>query len=227
MHRILLPCAVTTVALLVTTSEPARAQNASRGSDVARSRAAAERTLDRGSRLRLIGGVGAGMALAANFMSAEQKASGAGTALVVGGVTALGLGLIGDFARYRGKTRLDALDRVAAGGLDSPARAEAERSLRHSRRLSLIGDVGVAMAVAMPFFPDHWCGSDAETCRPTAKKAYYLGTAAALGIGIVGLVKGGRAEKRLEAFDETSRASHQVGVAPLRDGVAASYSVAW
>ena len=38
---------------------------------------------------------------------------------------ALGLGLIGDFARYRGKSRLDALDGIAAGGVDCPARAEA------------------------------------------------------------------------------------------------------
>lgn len=146
--------------------------------------------------------------------------------MAVGGVTALGLGLIGDFAWYRGKTSLDALDRAAAGGLDGPARAEAERALREGRRLNVIGDIGIAMTLAAPFFPIRLCGSGPESCGPTAK-AYFLGAAAALGVGIVGLIKTGRAERRLEAFDEASQASHRVGVAPLPNGVAANYSVAW
>ena len=222
MHRY--PYAVTAVALLVTTSAPATGQN--RNSDTDRDRSTAERTLERSGRLRWAGTVGAGLSLGAIFMSDEQKTSGAGKALVVGGVTTLGLGLIGDFAQYRGKSRLDALDHAAAGGLGGPERAEVERTLRLGRRLSLIGDVGLAMAVAMPFFPDHWCGSGAETCN-SAAKAYLLGATAALGAGIVGHIMGGRAQRRLEAFDETARASHQIGVAPLRGGVAASYSVAW
>ena len=222
MHR----CryAVIAVALLVMASAPVLAQN--RDADVDRDRADEERTLDSSRRFRLMGRIGAGMSVAAYFMSDEQRTSGAGTAFVVGGVTALGLGLVGDFARNRGKTRLDARDQAAAGGLGSPERAEAERTLRLGRRLSFVGDVGIAMAIAMPFFPDRWCGSRAETCNPAAR-AYLLGTAAALGAGIVGRIKGGRAERRLETFDETARASHQIGVAPLRDGVAASYSVAW
>ena len=174
-----------------------------------------------------MGGIGAGMSLAAMFMSDEQRTSGAGKVLAVGGVTTLGLGLIGDFARYRGRTRQDAVDRVAAGDLDSPARAEAERALRQGRRLVLVGDVGTAMVLAMPFFPDrHLCGRGAERCGAAAK-VYILSAAAAAGIGIVGLIKTGRAESRLEAFDETPQASHGIGLAPLRDGVAASYSVAW
>ena len=47
------------------------------------------------------------------------------------------------------------------------------------------------------------------------------------GVGIAGLIKTGRAESRLEAFEETSQANHRVGVASLSDGVAANYSVSW
>ena len=209
--------------LLVTVSAPAFAQSADREVDA---RAAAERTLDRSRRLRQIGGVGAAMSLAALLMSEEQRTSRRGAALAVGGVTALGLGLIGDFARYRGRSRLEALDRVAAGGLGGAARAEAERALRQGLRLRLIGDIGLAMTLATPFFPTHLCSSGPESCGPAAK-AYLLGTAAAVGVGIVGLIKTGRAESRLETLDERAQPSHRVGVAPLPDGVAANYSVAW
>ena len=214
---------VTAMSLLVAASTPALAQSAD--GDV-EARAAAERTLDRGRRLMRIGVVGAGMSLAAMLMSDEQRAATGGTAMAVGGVSALGLGLIGDFAWYRGKTRLDALDRTAAGSLDGAARTEVEGALRQGRRLSLIGDIGVAMTLAAPFFPRHLCGSGPETCGPGAK-AYILGAAAAVGVGIAGLIKTGRAESRLEAFDEMAQANHRVGVAPLRDGVTATYSVAW
>ena len=36
-----------------------------------------------------------------------------------------------------------------------------------------------------------------------------------------------RLNRRLAVFDEASQASHRVGVAPLPDGIAANYSVAW
>ena len=214
---------VTAMFLLAPVSAPAFAQSADPDVDA---RAAAERTLDRSRRLMRIGIVGAGMSVAAMLMSDERRTGRGGNALAVGGVTALGLGLIGDFAWYRGKTSLDALDQVAAGGIDGAARAEAERALRQGRRLNVIGDIGIAMALATPFFPRHFCGSGPESCGQPAK-AYILGAAGALGVGIVGLIKTRRAERRLEAFDERSQASHQVGVAPLPDGVAANYSVAW
>ena len=89
------------------------------------------------------------------------------------------------------------------------------------------GDVGAAMVLAAPFFPDRvFCGSEAETCSG-ASKAYILSGAAAVGIGIFGRVKARRAAGRLETLDETPRASHGIGVAPLPDGVAANYTVAW
>ena len=218
-----LPCAAVAAALLVTAGAPARAQDLGSGMDL--DRAAAEQTLDRSRRLRLMGAVGGGLAIAAMFTSNEQRTSGAGMALAVGGLTSLGLGLIGDVGRYRGATRLDALDRAAARG--GPARAEAERALRQGRRLGLVGDIGAAMVLAAPFFPDRvFCGSEAETCSG-ASKAYILSGAAAVGIGIFGRVKARRAAGRLETLDETPRASHGIGVAPLPDGVAASYTVAW
>ena len=228
MHHAV-PCVATALVLLAASSALALAQHADGDSDVDRDRAAAERALDRGGRLRLMGTIGAGMSLAAMFMSDEQMASRGGTALAVGGMSTLGLGLIGDFARYRGKSRLDTLDRVAAGDLDNPARDEAERALRQGRRLGVVGDVGSAMFLAQPFFPAvHRCGfgSESEGCSPAAK-AYIVGGITATVVGIVGLFKTGRAEGRLEALDETPRASHGLGVAPLRDGVAANYSVAW
>ena len=43
----------------------------------------------------------------------------------------------------------------------------------------------------------------------------------------MGFFKTRRAEARLEALDETPQASHGLGVAPLPDRVAATYSVAW
>ena len=218
MYRALL-CA-TIAGVMLVPAAPARGQ--ARDADVDRDRAAAERTLERSRPFRWIGGLGAGLSVAASFMSYEQRTGPGGKALAVGGVTALGMGLIGDLARYRARTRLDALDSGATGGLDSPARADAERTLRLSRRLGVLGDVGAAMLLAMPFFPDHLCETG-ETCPPAAK-AYILGGVAALGVGIAGWIKTGRAESRLEAFDETS---HRVGVAPLRDGAALSYSVAW
>ena len=228
MHRHPLSV-LTATALLVATGAPAVAQPAHRDADVDRDRAAAGRALDRGGRLRLMGTIGAGMSFAAMLMSDEQMASGGGTALAVGGMATLGLGLIGDLARYRGESRLDALDRAAAGGLDGPARDEAERALRQGRRLKLVGDIGSAMVLALPFFPaGHRCGfgSESEECSPAAN-AYIAGSITAVVVGIVGHFKTGRAEGRLEAFDETPRASHGLGVAPLRDGVAANYSVAW
>ena len=167
--------------------------------------------------------MGAGLSLTAQFMSDDRKTGGAGTALALGGVTALGLGLVGDFARYRARTRLDALDRDVAGGVDSVERLEAERALRQGRRLGFVGDVGVAMVLAVPFFPD-LCGR--ESCGPVGK-TYLFTAATAAGIGIVGLIKTARAESRLAAFDEAPQASHRIGVAPLPDGVAANYSVAW
>ena len=209
--------------LMITVSAPAFAQSADPDVDA---RAAADRTLDRGRRLMLIGVAGAGMSAAATLMSDERRTGRGGTALAVGGVTALGLGLIGDFAWYRGKTILDALDRAAAGGIDGAARAEAEQSLRQGRRLEVVGDIGIAMSLAAPFFPRQLCGSGPGSCGRAAK-TYFLGAAAALGAGIVGLVKTDRAERRLEALDERSQARHEVGVAPLADGVAATYSVAW
>lgn len=193
-----------------------------RGADLDRSRTAAERTLDRSRRLRRLGGVGAALSVAAMFMSEEQRTSGAGSAMAAGGLATLGLGLIGDIGRYRGATRLDALHGTG-GGLDSRARADAERALRQGRRLQLVGDVGAAMILATPFVPGLCTGSD--RCN-TSDKAYLAGGLAALGMGILGLVKVGRAESRLETLGER-RASHGIGVAPLRDGVAANYSLAW
>ena len=145
MHSGFLPV-VTAMSLLVAASTPALAQSAD--GDV-EARASAERTLDRSRRLRQIGGVGAAMSLAAILMSEEQRTSRGGAALAVGGVTALGLGLIGDFAQYRGKSRLDVLDRDAAGGLGGAARAEAERALRQGRRLRAGGQ---------GLHPGHRCG---------------------------------------------------------------------
>ena len=214
---------VTAILLPVTVSAHVFAQSADRDVDA---RTATERTLDRSRRLMRIGIAGAGMSVAAMLMSDERRTGRGGTALAVGGVTALGLGLIGDFAWYRGKTSLDALDRAAAGGIGGAARAEAERALRQGRLLNVIGGIGIAMTLATPFFPRHLCGSGPQSCGPAAK-AYSLAGAAALGIGIVGLIKTGRAERRLAAFDEASQASHRVGVAPLPDGIAANYSVAW
>ena len=133
---------VTATLLLVTISAPALAQRADRDDDA---RGAAERTLDRSRRLMWIGIAGAGMSAAATLMPDERITGRRGTALAVGGVTALGLGVIGDFAWYRGKTRLDTLDRAAvAGGTDGAPRADAERALRRGRRLNLIGDIGIA-----------------------------------------------------------------------------------
>lgn len=257
MHRVLL-AVLTAAALLAATTAPAQSTDANSDRD------RAERTLDRSRRLRLIGGIGAGMSLAAGLLweggmfephtpGSLERASGTGKALAIGGVTALGLGLIGDFARYRSKSRLDALDRIAAGSLDraardeveqalrqgrrlspeilddyarSAARDKTERALRQARRLRVVGDVGAAMALAMPFFPDRFCGPEAESCSPAAK-AYMVGGIAAGVVGFVGMIKTSRAESRLEVLDEARRASHQIGVAPLRDGVAANYSVAW
>ena len=223
-----LPCALTTVALLVATSVPVVAQSAPGSADIDRDRAAAERALDRSGRLRWMGTIGSGMSLAAALMSDEQMSARGGTALAVGGITAVGLGLIGDFGRHRAKSRLDALNRAPAGGLDDPARAEAERALRRGGRLSLFGDIATAMFVAVPFFPaGHRCGygSDDTGCSAAAK-AYLVGAVAAGGVGLVGLFKTRRAENRLEAL-EMPKASHGFGVAPLPDGVAANYSVAW
>ena len=214
-----LPGVVTSLALVVTMSGPAFAQNVDRESDIHRDRAAAEETLDHSRRLAWVGMAGAGLSLAASFMSDERKTSRAGTALGVGGVTALGLGVIGDFAWYRARTRLDALDRPVAGAVGSPAREEAERALRQGRRLSLVGDAGIAMVLATAFLPE-------QRLDGPAGRTFLFGAAAA-GIGIVGLIKTARAESRLEAFDEAPQASHRVGVAPLPDGVAANYSVAW
>ena len=194
-----------------------------RSADLDRSRTAAERTLDRSRRLRRLGGVGAALSVAAMFMSEEQRTSGAGSAMAAGGLATLGLGLIGDIGRYRGATRLDALHGADVGGLGSRARADAERARRQGRRLQLVGDVGAAMILATPFVPGLCAGSD--RCS-TSDKAYLAGGAAALGMGILGLVKVGRAESRLETLGER-RASHGIGVAPLRDGVAANYSLAW
>ena len=219
-----LPGIVTSLALAVTMSGPAVAQHEDREPDIDRDRAAAEETLDRSRRLGWVGIAGAGLSLAANFMSDDRKTSGTGTALAVGGVTALGLGLVGDFAGYRARTRLDALDRDASGDVDSAERLEAERAWRQGRRLGLLGNVGAVMWLVMPFFPEgHFCGSP-ERCGP-AEQTYVLGAATAAGIGIVGWIKAARAKSRLEAFEAT-QASHRIGVAPLPDGVAANYSVA-
>ena len=228
MHRSL-PSAMIAAALLVTTAAPAPAQDPSL--DIDRERVAAERTLERSHRLRVMSVLGAGLSTAAIAAWGTDSASGAGNAIATGGMAAVGLGLIGDFARYRGKSRLDALDGIAAGGVDSPARAAAERALRQGRRLSVIGNVGAAMVLAMPFFPaGHRCGpgygSESEGCS-TAAKAYIAGSVAAGAVGLVGFFKTRRAEGRLEALDETPQASQQLGVVPLRDGVAATYSVAW
>ena len=218
---------LTTATLLVATSAPALAEPADADSD--RARAAAERALDRSGRLRWMGTLGAGLSIAAVFMTDEQMASGGGVALATGGLATLGLGVIGDVAKYRARTRLDALDRISAGGLDSPARAEAAEALRRGRQFRMIGEVGGLMFVAMPFFPSgHRCGWGENTpgCSPAAK-AYLVGASAAVGLGIAGLIKTSRVESRLEALDERPQASHRFGVAPLRDGVAANYSVAW
>ncbi len=214
------PGIVTSLALVVTMSGPVFAQGADGEPDIDRDRAAAEETLDHGRRLAWVGMAGAGLSLAATFMSDERKTSRTGTALGVGGVAALGLGLVGDFARYRARSRLDALDRRMAGAAGSAAREEAERALRQGRRLSLVGDVGIAMVLATPFLPEHRLDTPAG-------RSFLYGAAAAAGIGIVGLIKTSRAESRLEAFDEARQSSHRVGVAPLPDGVAANYSVAW
>ena len=103
---------------------------------------------------------------------------------------------------------------------DVDARAAAERTLDRSRRLMRIGIVGAGMSVAAMLMSD---------ARRTGRgvNALAVGGVTALGLGIVGLIKTRRAERRLEAFDERSQASHQVGLAPLPDGVAANYSVAW
>lgn len=215
-----LPGVAASLALVVTMSGPAFGQGADRAPDVDRDRAAAEETRDHGRRLAWFGMAGAGLSLAATFMSDERKTSRTGTALGVGGVTALGLGLIGDFARYRARSRLDALDRRMAGAVGSPAHEEAERALRQGRRLSLVGDVGIAMGLATAFLPE-------QRLDTPAGRSFLYGAVAAAGIGIVGLIKTSRAESRLEAFDEAPQASHRVGVAPLPDGVAANYSVAW
>ena len=215
-----LPGVVTSLALVVTMSGPVFAQGADREPDVDRDRAAAEETLDHSRRLAWVGMAGAGLSLAASFMSDERKTSRAGTALGVGGATALGLGVVGDFAWYRARTRLDALDRRMAGAAGNPAREEAARALRQGRRLSLLGDVGFAMVLTTAFLPD-------QRLDTPAGRSFLYGAAAAAGIGIVGLIKTSRAESRLEAFDEAPQASHRVGVAPLPDGVAANYSVAW
>ena len=217
---------VTSLALVVAMSGPALGQEADLEPDIDCDRAAAEKTLDHSRRLAWVGLAGAGLSLAANFMSDDRKTGGSSTALAVGGVTALGLGLVGDFARYRARTRLDALDRDAPGVLDSVKRLEAERALQQGRRLGLIGNVGAAMWLVMPFFPEgHFCGSP-ERCGP-AEQTYVLGAATAAGIGIFGWIKAARAESRLEAFDEAPQASHRVGVVPLPDGVAANYSMTW
>lgn len=208
---------VTALLLTLAAGAPASAQGPVRDTDADRDRAAAARTLDRGRRLGLIGGIGAGMGLAASFLSDERKTAGAGAALAVGGVTALGLGLIGDVVQYRSKTRLDALDRTAAGG---PARAEARRALRQGRRLALAGDVGASLLAASFFAPD-------GRLDTPAGRTFLVGAVAAVGAGIVGRIKARRAEERLAAFDEPSGANHRVGVAPLPDGFAASYALAW
>ena len=54
--------------------------------------------------------------------------------------------------------------------------------------------------------------------RPPCGSCCSYGAAGA--VGLVGFFKTRRAEGRLEALDETSQASHQLGVVPLRDGVA-------
>ena len=226
MHR-LLPPAMIAAALLVTTAAPTPAQDPSL--DIDRERAAAERTIERSHRLRVMSVLGAGLSTAAMAAWGKDRTSGAGNAIAAGGMAALGLGLIGDFARYRGNSRLDALDEITAGGVDSPARAEAERALRQGRRLSVLGNIGAAMALAMPFLPaGHRCRyeSESEGCS-TAAKAYIVGSVAAGAVGLVGIFKTRRAEGRLEALNETRQASQQLGVVPLRDGVAAIYSVAW
>ena len=226
MHRVL-PCAMTAATLLVVTAAPARAQD--RSPDIDRERAAAERTLEHSRRFRVISALGTGLSIAAMAQWDRDRTSGTGTAITVGGMTALGLGLIGDFSRYRGKSRLDALDRIAAGGVDSPARAEAERALRQGRRLSVIGSVGAAMTLAMPFFPaGQRCGfgDEPDGCS-TAARTYIAGSVAAGAVGLVGFFKTRRAEGRLDALHETPQASHGLGVVPVRDGVAATYSVAW
>ena len=87
--------------------------------------------------------------------------------------------------------------------------------------------MGYAMALAVPFFWRHLCGSGPETWGPSAKAYYILGAAGAARVGIVGLIKAGRAESRLEVFDEVPRASHGLGVVALPSGVAANYSIAW
>ena len=208
---------VTALLLTLAAGAPASAQGPARDTDADRDRATAARTLDRGRRLGLIGGIGAGMGLAASFLSDERKTAGAGAALAVGGVTALGLGLIGDVVQYRSKTRLDALDRTSAGG---PARAEAQRALRQGRRLALAGDVGASLLAASFFAPD-------GRLDTPAGRTFLVGAVAAVGAGIVGRIKARRAEERLAAFDVPSGANHRVGVAPLPDGFAASYALAW
>jgi hypothetical protein len=71
-----LPGVVTSLALVVTMSGPAFAQNVDRESDIHRDRAAAEETLDHSRRLAWVGMAGAGLSLAASFMSDERKTSG-------------------------------------------------------------------------------------------------------------------------------------------------------
>lgn len=226
MHRSL-PFTAMTAALILAAVAPAPAQD--RGPDIDLERAAAERTVERSRRLRVMSVLGVGLSTAAIAMWDRDRTSGTGTAITAGGMTALGLGLIGDFARYRGKSRLDALDGIAAGGVDSSGRAEAGRALRQGRRLSVFGNVGSAMVLAMPFFPrGHRCGFGSEPggCS-TAARAYIAGSVAAGAVGLVGFFKTRRAEARLEALDEKPQASHGLGVTPLPDGVAATYSVAW
>lgn len=211
---------VTTLSLALAASAPASAQGPARDPAADPDRAAAARALDRGRRLGLIGGIGAGMGLAASFLSDERRTAGAGAALAVGGVTALGLGLIGDFAGYRARTRLDAFDRPAAGAADGPVFAEAQRALRQGRRLALAGDVGASLLAVSLFAPD-------RRLSGPAGRTFLAGAVAAVGAGIVGRIKVRRAEKRLAAFDEPPGANHRVGVAPLPDGFAANYSLAW
>ena len=211
---------VTTLSFTLAASAPALAQGPARDADADLDRAAAARTLDRGRRLGLIGGIGAGMALAASFRSDERRTSGAGAALAIGGVTALGLGLIGDVAGYRARTRLDALDRTAAGDADGPVFAEAQRALRQGRRLALAGDVGATLLAVSLFAPD-------GRLNTPAGRTFVAGAVAAVGAGIVGRIKARRAEERLSAFDEPPGANHRVGVAPLPDGFAANYALAW
>ena len=172
---------VTTLALVVATTAPAFAQDADREPDIDRDRVAAEQALNRSGWLRLMGTIGAGMSVAANFLSDERKTGRPGTAFAVGGFAALGLGLIGDFAQHRARTRLDGPDRLAAGNVDEPARAEAERALRQARRFGLVGDIGVAMVLATAFVPE-------KRLDGPVGRTVLFGAATAAGIGIVGWI---------------------------------------